>query len=485
NPDLALLGTGRRPAPEFPADLLGAFWSRWAMQRARAASAPIDYVAVALLASAGAAIANVRWPVAGATWSEPPLLWCGLVGSPSSGKSPAMDASVDLIRHAEDQMGAGFEAVMAEYESKRVAAEVRRELWERAVEAAIKAGESPPPMTEDAEAPALPVQPRIRVTDATLEKLGLLAAGLPRGLLLVRDELAGWLGAFDRYGGAGADRAFSLEMYGGRAYAVDRVKHAEPIRIRHLSVGVLGSIQPDRLAGIIDGPEDGLVARFLWCWPEAIPDFALARTPIEDAAAREAFSRLITLALDTDEFDHPEPRRVRLSAAAENALEEFAREMARRAHAAEGIHAGVLGKARGHALRLATVLEILWWAAVPNGSEPTNISEQALIAACALMDAYFLPMAERVFGDASLPVAERRAMLLARHLNRAGVSAFNTRDLRRQIGGALREAAAMQGACTTLVEAGLIRPQFTRAGDHRGRTAQNYEVNPSLLGRAV
>lgn len=28
-PDLSYLGTGRRPAPEFPADLLGPFWAAW------------------------------------------------------------------------------------------------------------------------------------------------------------------------------------------------------------------------------------------------------------------------------------------------------------------------------------------------------------------------------------------------------------------------------------------------------------------------
>src|SRR3712207_3858807 len=79
-PDLSLLGTGRRPAPIFPTDLLGPFWSAWAARRAHEASAPVDYVALSLLASVGASLANVRWPVAGAGWSEPPVLWAALVG---------------------------------------------------------------------------------------------------------------------------------------------------------------------------------------------------------------------------------------------------------------------------------------------------------------------------------------------------------------------------------------------------------------------
>jgi hypothetical protein len=83
------------------------------------------------------------------------------------------------------------------------------------------------------------------VADVTTERLGALAAGLPRGLLLVRDELSGWLGGFDRYGGGGSDRAFALEMYGGRSYVVDRMKSPEPMRIRHLSVGVRAQNLPD------------------------------------------------------------------------------------------------------------------------------------------------------------------------------------------------------------------------------------------------
>ncbi len=56
--------------------------------------------------------------------------------------------------------------------------------------------------------PRAPERPRVCVSDATVEKLASLAAALPRGLLLQRDEIAGWLGAFDKYGGGGSDRAF-------------------------------------------------------------------------------------------------------------------------------------------------------------------------------------------------------------------------------------------------------------------------------------
>lgn len=417
NPDVSLLGTGRRPAPPFPCDLLGPFWADWCARRAEAASAPVDYVATALLTSVSALLANVRWPVAGAGWSEPPVLWTAEVGPPSSSKSPAIDTVLRLVAYAEDRLAFGFDAVLRDHETAKEAAKARRDEWQGAVQRAIKALDDPPPMPREAEAPEAPVRPRIRVGDTTAERLGALAAGLPRGLMLVRDELAGWFGGFDRYGGGGADRAFAVEAYGGRSYVIDRVKNPEPIRIPHLSLAVLGGVQPDKVSVIIDGPDDRLASRLLWAWPESSPSFKLVRRVEDDREAQAAFARLADLAMGSDDLGRPEPKRIPLTPDAESVIEEFARDMQERGEQASGIYAGTLGKARGHALRLACVVEHLWWCATA-GAEPTTISADATTAAAALVDSYFVPMAERTFGDAAIPVAERGAMVLARSLQR-------------------------------------------------------------------
>jgi hypothetical protein len=175
----------------------------------------------------------------------------------------------------------------------------------------------------------------------------------------------------------------------------------------------------------------------------------------------------------------PEPVRLPLTREAEVRLELYARELVQRAHEASGILAGALGKARGHALRLAAVLKHLWWCA-QGGPPPAIISADAMLAALGLIDGYFIPMAERVFGDATIPAKERAAMIPARLLRRRGGSTFHARELRREIGGALRDTAAMEVACAVLVEAGLIRPAFTRTGDTKGRRSRKFEVNPAV-----
>src|SRR3712207_4234580 len=129
---------------------------------------------------------------------------------------------------------------------------------------AHKTGHAPPlPPAGLDEVPPEPKAPRLRMDDVTVEQVALvLTQAAPKGVLMVRDELAGWLLGMSAYN-AGA-RAFWLESYGGRPYRVDRVKHPEPIEVPHLSVAWFGGVQPQRLAQLMKEADDGLLARFCW-----------------------------------------------------------------------------------------------------------------------------------------------------------------------------------------------------------------------------
>ena len=243
---------------------------------------------------------------------------------------------------------------------------------------------------------------------------------------------------------------------------------------------MLGGIQPDKLSAVFGGPDDGLPSRFLWAWPDKTPLFSLAREVASDADAQNAFARLTDLPMGSDHFGNPEPVRVRLTPEADNALEEFARDTDLLANDASGLFAGSLGKARGHVLRLSLIIEYLWWCADLPAKEPERISVDAVTAAAALVESYFIPMAERVYGDATIPAPEQAAMTLARYLRKSRLAKFNARDVRRKISGELRDAPAMKGACDALVEAGLIR-SGSKEESRAGRTPLNFEVNPKAF----
>jgi Protein of unknown function (DUF3987) len=101
-----------------------------------------------------------------------------------------------------------------------------------------------------------------------------LATAAPKGLQVIRDELAGWLLGLNNYNDS--RRAFWIEAYGGRPYRVERQRSPEPIDIPHLAVSVFGETQPDKLAELFNDGDDGLLARFCWAWPDSVP-FRLGR----------------------------------------------------------------------------------------------------------------------------------------------------------------------------------------------------------------
>jgi hypothetical protein len=284
-PDLSLLGNGRTQPPKFPTDLLGKFWEDWCVGNARAKCCPIDYVVGSLISVAASLVGNARRPSPQSRWMEPAHLWVGLVGSPSSGKTPGMSAALEIISQFNRASVAETKQRKSEHKEACERAEVNRCVWR---EAAKKNPETALP--DDALQPEFREAPRYSVTDTTPERLGTILDTSRKGVLSIRDELAGWICGFDRYSGAGgAERAMWLEAWNGGHYVIDRQKSA-PIVIDHLSVGIIGGIQPDRLCLISGGSDDGLASRFIWFWPEDIPNFKIEEHPIEDDPAVEALA---------------------------------------------------------------------------------------------------------------------------------------------------------------------------------------------------
>jgi hypothetical protein len=106
-PEPSLLKDGRPVVPAFPLDALPQPWREWVSDTAGGAGAPVDYVAQAVLgAVAGLCGAGVKACVT-QSWSEPLILWQALVGAPSAGKTPALDAIGRPLASVEKAAAAG------------------------------------------------------------------------------------------------------------------------------------------------------------------------------------------------------------------------------------------------------------------------------------------------------------------------------------------------------------------------------------------
>src|SRR5680860_651762 len=167
-PDTSIIKPERPPAPEMPAsefDTVFGPWADWLRSAAEVKGAPVDFVALALLSTASAIVGNTRWAVPWDGWKEPPIIWGMLIGDPSSGKSPALDAILDPIKEIDNALSAEYQTARREWADKDEIAKLILAKWKGDAKVAITEGDEPPAKPKDADAGSPPIRGRIRITD--------------------------------------------------------------------------------------------------------------------------------------------------------------------------------------------------------------------------------------------------------------------------------------------------------------------------------
>lgn len=478
--DTRLLRADRPEPPILPlGDVFSPGWAHWMRGAAASKGAPPDYIMAALLSVCGALIGNTRWPSPWQGWSEPPVIWATIIGNPSAGKSPAIDAVLVPLKRAERAMREATQAAVDEWRDKAEVAKLAESAWKESVKAAIKAGDEPPARPTSAEAGAEPVMPRLALSDATVEKLAVIMSGQPRGTLLARDELAGWLQGMSRYSGGGSDRPFWLEAFGGRSFSVERMGR-DPVYVDRLTIGVLGGIQPDRLRSLLlKSDDDGLLARFLPVWPHPAP-IKRPDTLHDEAFLDSAIDRLLSLEMPTDEQGHKRPWFVPFEEQARAALDEFRQFVRTWESDSEGLLLSYIGKLPGMAVRLSLVLAMLEWAS-GEAELPDEITLSHFGRAAHLVEAYLLPMARRAYAEQSGSPTQRSARALAALIREEGWSSFTARDVRRKQRSHLQDMDAINPALRVMETADLIRLIEVPPGPKGGAPKRLYSVNPVVL----
>jgi hypothetical protein len=467
------------PAPALQTrEVLHPALADWVEAAADAKGAPADYVLAGLLAVAGGMIGNARWVSPWNGWQEPPLIWAMVIGLPSAGKSPGLDAVLTPLRAVERPLRKAAEAERAEWTQAADLAQTREQAWRETVKKAEKGGKTTPPRPDGLDPGPEPHLPRLAVSDATIEKLGAILDRQPKGALQVRDELSGWLENMARYN-AGSDRGFWLEAYGGRTFTVDRIGRAS-LTIERLAIGVVGGIQPDRLASLLlKGDDDGLVARILPFWPDPAPVRRPTRT-LDEGLMEALLARLHGLAMVTDEAGHLRPWFVPFDEPARELMDDWRVTCREHEADASGLLLSFIGKLPGMAARLALVLALLDWATAPPLLELQAITADHMGRACHFLEAYALPMARRAYAAGSQPKAERAALRLLAMIREHGWATFTSRDVLRAERTGLARKADLDPALAALEEADAIRA-IPPASSATGRPSRGFLVNPAIL----
>lgn len=482
DPDLSIVCPDRPEPPEMSGEELQAVfgpWSNWLCTAATVKSTHIDYVALALLSVGSAVIGNTRWAQPWDGWKEPPIIWGMLVGDPSSGKSPALDAVLEPIREIDNQLSQEFETELKEWQSQDELARISLAQWKLDVKAAIQESSCPPEKPNEADAGPCPIRERVRITDATTESVADLLATSWRGLLLSRDELSGWLGAMDRYSGGG-DRPFWLEAFGGRSYTVDRKGKPNPILVEHLSVSVLGGTQPDKLDSmLLHSDDDGLTARFLTVFPNQVP-LTRPNEKLDEQFAIDAFKRLRGLRPAADENGRPRPFLVFLNDDAQNTLHEFRKQCREWEGNATGLMKSHVGKLPGLAVRVALVLSLLDWSVSDDAKPVTSISKKHLGRACYYVGEHLRKHAHRAYGAVSMPAEVAGARSLAKMILSDNLTEFKTREIQRMRIKGIQTIREINQAIAVLADAGWVSQRPTSS--EVGRPQRIFDVNPKLEG---
>jgi len=167
-------------------------------------------------------------------------LWSGVVGYSGTAKTPGLNVTTKALAAIENSRRSQVADLRRTHEARVEVAKAANKKWKAEVQAAVDAGHRAPTMPVEALDPGPFVEPRLFVSNSTVERLAVLLQGRPRGLSLVDDELAGLFLNMGRYTG-GSDREFWLQAWNGGRFVVER-QGRPPVVLDHLLVGMTAEL---------------------------------------------------------------------------------------------------------------------------------------------------------------------------------------------------------------------------------------------------
>jgi len=439
----------------FPVDVLPEPIRSFVADAARAIGCDASYIALPLLSAMASAIGNTHRIVLKRGWTEPAIVWSAIVGESGTMKTPAFKLAMKAIRKSQSDAFKEHDAARADWEAQHLQYEAELTGWKRqAAKGHGDAGDPP-------EKPEPPIARRYIVSDTTTEALAPILLGNPRGVLLARDELAGWLGSFDRYakaGRAGADSAHWLSMHNGEAMTIDRKTGIPPtIHVPSASVSITGGIQPGILSRALgqEHHESGMAARLLYAMP---PRKAKRWTeddvdPATEAAVALVFDRLFGLTPETDDDGDERPRLVTLADDGKRAWVRFYNEHASEQAEPSGDLSAAWSKLEGYAARLALVVHMTRWAAGDATLRDPARVDEASIAAGVVLARWFGDEARRVYAILSESDDDRETRRLVELIRRMGGDVSGRELVQRS--RMFKTVADAEAALSGLVEAGV------------------------------
>jgi hypothetical protein len=470
------------PVEPFIPELLPEAIRDYVMDIADRQQSPPDFVAASAICGIAAVVGNrvrVR-PKQNDDWEIVPNLWGAIIGRPSAMKSPAMQAALGPVYAIIDELRKKWEEEIKSAEIDDALPNLNAKDAKRKAEKAFQSGDliSAREILEglagaDDDKPPCP---RIVVNDATVEKLGELLNENPRGLLLIRDELPGFLANMEREDRQ-SERAFYLEAFNGDGrFTYDRIGRGT-VHIEHCTVSIIGGLQPSRIAPIVRGAisgtsNDGLIQRFqMVVWPDDIGSWQwVDRKP--DASARLAYEQVFRDLYDLPMGNPEHPVVLRLSKESQALFQEWMTEI--QAEARSGTMPPTL---ESHILKMPkTVVSLALLFELIDGGR-SEVNECAMRMALGWAE-YLRSHANRLYSSGST-VIEDRARLILERCNQLPEE-FTARAVHQKDWAGLSDRDVVEAAIELLVSTNHCRPVEKPPTAAGGRPSVVYRWNPIL-----
>ena len=423
----------------FPVGSMPSPVARFVREGAAAIGCDPAYIALPLLAALGSCIGNTRRIRLKASWAEPAVLWCVIVGDSGTLKSPALDMALHQVHLQQKQLTGEHNAVHSAFIRERREWRAQRQR-ERGPEP------DPPPPLE-----------HVYCSDVTVEALADRLQASPRGVLIAVDELAGWFGGFNQYkGGNGSDVPHWLSMHRAGVLKVDRKTSDQPtIFVPYAAVSITGSIQVGVLRRVLAEEyfDNGLAARLLLAMP---PPRVRRWTDAEVSGhaqdgMRKVFQSLYSLRPQADGHDWM-PLDLGLTNEGRSAWIDFYNQHAEEQEQLESPELiAAFSKLEGYAARFALIIHCVRHA---HGEDvdPLHVDEES-VGAGIVLARWFAYETERVYAEISETDGEEAQRKLIAWIRARG-SCVSVRDVMRGLRAYRDKYDEAEGALQDLVNAG-------------------------------
>lgn len=410
----------------------------------------VEHFGTAVLSAASVALSNKIKIKVRENWTEPPLLYCLVLGSSGVGKTPIWNYAIQPILDIEKALHDEYYEELKSHKDDLIDA--------------VNMGNSTDSISEP--------RPRmLRVEKIATETLLESMWSNPHGLFLFRDELRSWFMSLNQ-GGGRDDVELFLEFWNNSS----KVKNLKSTTFftERTGLNILGGLQPDLMKEISKGTNvsNGLFQRFLCAWPfHQIVHETLSKEQA-DRGICEHYNATITSLYEMEDYlERPtgkmskpvfRPMVIPYSPEAYKVFEEYYGEIARKIKATDDDNIiSTIRKHDKHVSRIALILRMLRYAdEIGHHEQPkeaewveNNIKvEKEDIENAILLSRYFLYQSMRILDAVKTPAHGLKAnyQMWYKALNDS-FTRSEAKDVRDDLKKAYKDFSLSNGTMATLL----------------------------------